>query len=113
METFFKVSNSKTSLINYVFRSNFSVTASKDAKHYKMVIAGGGTGGTSMASRFAKKFGAGKVAVVEPNEVSLNLKKFPRHNNIHILRLQLYLLGSENELLLLRHGTIKFRAETT
>lgn len=40
----------------------------KDVKHYRLVVAGGGTGGCSVASRACRAFGPGKVAVIEPSE---------------------------------------------
>ena len=39
-------------------------------KHYKVVIAGGGTGGISIGARACRKFGAGNVAIIEPAKVS-------------------------------------------
>ncbi|CAH1790317.1 unnamed protein product [Owenia fusiformis] len=49
--------------------SNFSTSSRDDARRdYKLVIVGGGTGGTAIANKFAKKLGKGKVAVVEPSE---------------------------------------------
>ena len=39
-------------------------------KSYDVVIAGGGSGGISVAARLAKKLGKGKVAVIEPSSVS-------------------------------------------
>lgn len=42
---------------------------SRRDKSYKCVVLGGGAGGCAMASKMARKFGAGKVAVVEPQDV--------------------------------------------
>lgn len=41
---------------------------SRRDKSYKCVVLGGGAGGCAMASKMARKFGAGKVAVVEPQD---------------------------------------------
>ena len=38
--------------------------------HYKLVIVGGGSGGSAIASKFARTLKKGDVAVVEPSEVS-------------------------------------------
>jgi hypothetical protein len=48
----------------------YSNTAGSDVKHYKIVVAGGGTGGCSVAARACRALGAGNVAVIEPAEVS-------------------------------------------
>lgn len=53
------------------FVRKYSGSSKKDVKHYKMVIAGGGTGGLSVAARACRAFGPGKVAIVEPAEVRL------------------------------------------
>ena len=45
-------------------------------KSYDVVIAGGGSGGISVAARLAKKLGKGKVAVIEPSSVSFFCKVF-------------------------------------
>lgn len=49
---------------------NYSTGQSEKAS-YKCVVLGGGTGGCAMAAKMTRKFGAGQVAVVEPNDVSL------------------------------------------
>ena len=36
---------------------------------YKLVVVGGGAGGCGTANKFVNKFGPGKVAVIEPNEM--------------------------------------------
>lgn len=46
----------------------YSSAQGKDVKHYRLVVAGGGTGGCSVAARACRAFGPGKVAVVEPAE---------------------------------------------
>ena len=38
-------------------------------KSYKLVVVGGGTGGSLVANKFASKLGENAVAVVEPSEV--------------------------------------------
>ena len=40
------------------------------ALSYHCVIIGGGTGGCAMASKMSRKLGKGKVAVIEPAQVS-------------------------------------------
>lgn len=56
-----------------VSRACISTSQHRDAKKdYKMVIVGGGSGGASVASRFAKKFGQNAIAVVEPHEVGVS-----------------------------------------
>jgi len=40
-----------------------------DKMSYKLVVVGGGAGGCSMAAKFSKKLGAGKVAIIEPAEM--------------------------------------------
>jgi len=44
-------------------------SSSSDKSSYKCVVLGGGAGGCAMASKMARKFGAGHVAVVEPKDV--------------------------------------------
>ncbi|XP_059809092.1 sulfide:quinone oxidoreductase, mitochondrial isoform X2 [Hypanus sabinus] len=43
-------------------------TACVSNGYYDVLVLGGGTGGITMSARMRRKFGAGKVAVVEPNE---------------------------------------------
>lgn len=47
-----------------------------EKKSYKLVIVGGGTGGSAIANKFASKLGKHSVAVIEPSPVStiLSLK---------------------------------------
>jgi len=47
-----------------------------DSPHYKVVIAGSGAGGCSVAARAKRTFGHGNVAVIEPAKVGilLNIK---------------------------------------
>jgi len=54
-------------------RRTFAVSArSLDSaqRSYRVVVVGGGTSGCAIASKFASHFGKGKVAVVEPSDVS-------------------------------------------
>jgi len=44
-------------------------SSSSDKSSYKCVVLGGGAGGCAMASKMARRFGAGHVAVVEPKDV--------------------------------------------
>lgn len=54
--------------VRMVVSSNYD--ARRDKSTYKCVVLGGGTGGCAMAAKMTRKFGADKVAVVEPNDVS-------------------------------------------
>ncbi|VDD79382.1 unnamed protein product [Mesocestoides corti] len=47
---------------------NFSLPATAGKSHYKVLVAGGGTGGCSVASRLRDILPAGGVAVIEPHE---------------------------------------------
>ena len=42
---------------------------------YQCVVIGGGTGGCAMASKMSRKLGRGKVAVIEPAQVSTSFFK--------------------------------------
>ena len=67
------VLNDKSRLVKQCvgITQSFSTSANKrDAKSYKLVIAGGGCGGTAAANMFAKKLGRGQVAIIEPKDVS-------------------------------------------
>lgn len=47
----------------------FSLSSLNNQKdHYKFVVVGGGTGGLATASKCARKFGAGNVAIIEPSK---------------------------------------------
>ena len=47
-----------------------SLLARAQQQHsYQFVVAGGGSGGLAVASTLTNKFGAGRVAVVEPSDV--------------------------------------------
>jgi len=51
----------------------FAVSASSfksEQRSYRVVVVGGGTAGCSIASKLASPFGKGKVAIVEPDDVS-------------------------------------------
>ena len=41
------------------------------AKHFPLVVLGGGAGGCSVAARSCRMLGSGNVAVVEPAKVSV------------------------------------------
>ena len=43
------------------------------AKHFPLVVLGGGAGGCSVAARSCRMLGSGNVAVVEPAKVSIYL----------------------------------------
>ena len=47
----------------------FSTSKAHRSYHYKLVVVGGGTGGSAIANKYAKKLGVGNVAVIEPSEV--------------------------------------------
>ena len=52
---------------------NFAVSLSSlnsERRSYRLVVVGGGTAGCAIASKFGSYFGSGKVAVVEPSDVS-------------------------------------------
>ena len=54
-------------------KRSFSVSLSSfssEQRSYRLVVVGGGTAGCSVASKFVSHFGKGKVAVVEPSDVS-------------------------------------------
>jgi len=44
-----------------------------EQRSYRLVVVGGGTAGCAIASKFGSYFGKGRVAVVEPSDVSLPL----------------------------------------
>ena len=43
-------------------------------KSYQFVVCGAGAGGLAVGSTLCRKFGPGKVAIIEPSEVSRWLK---------------------------------------
>lgn len=45
--------------------------SSAGVKHYQVVVAGGGSGGCAVAARACRAFGSGKVAVVDPAQVTM------------------------------------------
>ena len=47
----------------------FSTSRAHRSYHYKLVVVGGGTGGSAIANKYTKKLGVGNVAVIEPSEV--------------------------------------------
>jgi len=51
----------------------FAVSANtfkSEQRSYRVVVVGGGTSGCAIASKLASRFGKGKVAIVEPSDVS-------------------------------------------
>ena len=52
---------------------NFSTSSKVDQDHYKLLIVGGGTGGLSTGSKFARQLGQGKVALVDGAEWHCNI----------------------------------------
>lgn len=52
------------------FATTTKLSAAAGERSYGLVVLGGGTIGCAMASKFSAKFGKGRVAVVEPTEVS-------------------------------------------
>jgi len=64
--------------VKFVFRQqqrSFSVSSiscnGDERRSYRMVVVGGGTAGCAIGNKFGSYFGEGKVAVVEPSDVSL------------------------------------------
>ena len=51
------------------FRCFHTSLAHEADKAYKFVVVGGGTGGLAVSNTLGRRFGAGKVAVIEPSEV--------------------------------------------
>jgi len=49
-----------------------SRSLNNEQRSYRVVVVGGGTAGCSIASKLASHFGKGKVAVVEPSDVSFS-----------------------------------------
>ena len=49
---------------------------------YKLLILGGGTAGTTMASKFASKLGTGQVAVIEPSKVRTHFLFKNKHSRV-------------------------------
>jgi sulfide:quinone oxidoreductase len=59
------------------YAQSFSTSSPDNAnKNVKLLIVGGGTGGSAIANKFARKLGAGQVAVLEPNEKHYNQALF-------------------------------------
>jgi len=48
--------------------SLFSTSQHRDAKSYKLVVVGGGSGGCAAAHMFGRKLGKGNVAIIEPSD---------------------------------------------
>lgn len=58
-------------------KSTFSTSSAQEAeKKYKLLIVGGGTGGTAIANKFSNRLGQGQVAVIEPSERHYNQALF-------------------------------------
>ena len=57
-----------------------------------VVVIGGGTGGCAMDSKMSRKLGEGKVAVIEPAQVSLHLVSFQFCPMVHNYRLTSHVL---------------------
>ena len=47
---------------------SFSTSIKLNAKTYKLLVIGGGAGGSSVASKFASKYPKGSVGIIEPEE---------------------------------------------
>jgi len=47
-----------------------SNSLSSERRSYRLVVVGGGTAGCAIGSKFGSHFGNGKVAIVEPSDVS-------------------------------------------
>lgn len=45
--------------------------SSAGVKHYQVVVAGGGSGGCAVAARACRALGSGKVAVIDPAQVTI------------------------------------------
>ena len=61
------------------YRAFHSSRLARAEQHsYQFVVAGGGAGGLAVASTLANKFGAGRVAVVEPSDV-----RYFGHTRVH------------------------------
>ena len=57
--------------------AKFSTTSTYEKdKSYKLVVVGGGAGGCATAAMFSRKLGPGNVAVIEPSDVSIDLKAY-------------------------------------
>ena len=57
--------------VTTVLGCKFSTSAHReDHKSYKLLIVGGGTAGSAIANKFARKLGKGQLAVLEPSDVS-------------------------------------------
>jgi len=50
--------------------SSNSLSSSDKVRSYRLVIVGGGTAGCAIGSKFGSHFDSGKVAIVEPSDVS-------------------------------------------
>ncbi|WAR19447.1 SQOR-like protein [Mya arenaria] len=60
------LSTNKVGKVFVHFVRNYSA---ETTKHYKVVVAGGGSGGLSIGARACRQFGVGNVAIIEPAKV--------------------------------------------
>ena len=60
----------KQTLTKQSLSCGFVNIVSRSLSEYEVVIAGGGSGGISAGARLAKSLGKGKVAIIDPAEVS-------------------------------------------
>ena len=64
--------HSSTKNVQILQVTAFSTTSRKnEARSYKMLIVGGGSGGSAIANKFSSKFGK-DLCVLEPSEVKSN-----------------------------------------
>lgn len=73
-------------VLPFVCRRGFHSTVVAAGNSHRFVICGGGTGGLAVASSLARRFGEKQVAVIEPNDVSLqilNVDQLYRHTIIN------------------------------
>ena len=64
---------SKNSCKSIFFRQTLSSVNvfSRSMSEYEVVIAGGGSGGISTGARLSRALGKGKVAIIDPADVSI------------------------------------------
>lgn len=68
--TYSLVQASQKTFILSAYRKAFSTEGLKKPKHYKLLIAGGGTGGIATAAKFKSTLKPGEMAIIEPSNVS-------------------------------------------
>lgn len=54
----------------YIFMTLILIHAQLNPHRCELLVVGGGSGGCSMAAKYASKLGANKVVIVEPNDVN-------------------------------------------